>query len=636
MVKVKIRRKRKKTKPIRILSRKPEIILRRKPIVINFIPPKKKKEPAEEKNLEYFGDLKPEAGRGLIQGKQEADRRGLLQGRPGMGGGLEQKYGIKGAGDKLLGKIRLDAEKTKRLTGIPFPRIKSEIVPLPKKFKRKELKIINLKYPLIPKNPKRGEEIFAYAHIFWNKKTNELIYNVIEPKITKKEKLIIEDIKRYISEKIDIDFAAIKRFEARNYLFKKIDDAIEYFRLNLSDTESKIFKYYIFRDFLGLERIEPILQDDNLEDISCNGVGVPMYVVHRDSRFGSLRTNIYFETFEELDSFVMKLAQKCGRDISVAQPLLDGILPDNSRVQATLATDIARRGSNFTIRKFNKDPFTPVIHILSNTCDVKLMTYLWFAIENGRSVLIAGGTASGKTSLLNSISMFIKPQEKIVTIEDTGELQLPHPNWVPEVAREVMETKGYHSVTLFDLLRESLRQRPNRIIVGEVRGKEAYVLFQAMATGHPGLATIHAESMDTLIDRLTTEPINLPASLLETLDIIIFISQVHIGDRKFRRIVNIEEVGGMDFRTNRPVTNVFSRWEPKTDTFKIVNKSIILKKILDLTGKSKKEIEEDIINKSKVLEYLSKEKITDYVKIGNIIAEYTSSPERFLRKIGLR
>jgi len=606
--KIKIKGRIKKTKKIMTKTRNTRqiklvktqgIIFRKKPIVLTYIPPKKKEEKAK---VEEAKDR-----------KQTEFQEGYFP---------------------LSLRLIPPKKKKIRIEGLSFPKIKSEIKPIEKKFKKEDLQRINIKYPLIPKNPRRGEEIFAYAHIFWNKDRNELNYKVVEPEITEEDKKVLEMVKEYIREKIDIDFAAVKKFEARNYLFKKIDDAMEYFRLSLPEVMIKIFRYYVYRDFLGFNKIEPLLQDDNLEDISCDGVNIPIYVVHRDPRFGSLRTNIIFETRNELDSFVMKLAQRCGKDISMAHPLLDGILPDNSRVQATLATDIARRGSNFTIRKFSKDPFTPPMHILYNTCDVKLMAYIWFALENGRSILISGGTGSGKTSLLNSISILAKPQEKIVSIEDTGELQLPHPNWVPEVARSSLTVGGRGSVTLFDLLRESLRQRPDRIIVGEVRGKEAFVLFQSMATGHPGLATIHAESIDTLIDRLITEPINLPATLLEILDIIIFISRVKIEDKTLRRVTSIEEIAAMDYKTKRPIINTFAKWEPKNDEFRIINKSVVLKNIVERTGMKKEKMEEDIKNKAKVLEWLAKNKILDYKNVGKYLAQYNANPRKFLESIG--
>ena len=599
MVKIKIKRKGKIK-----LKKGISVVFRRKPIVINYIP----KKVSEEQKIETAGGEKK----------------------------IESGQVPQVIAQVLPESLKLSVEEKKkkyRILGIPFPKIKSKIKPIEKRFREEDLHSVDIKYPLIPKEPRKGEKIFAYAHIYWDSNNHELRYDVVEPELTESDVKLLEMIKDYIREKIDIDFAAIKKFEAKNYLFKKIDEALEYFQIQLPETLVEIFKYYVDRDFLGFGKIEPLLQDDNIEDISCDGVNIPIYIVHRDTRFGSIKTNIVFESSEELDSFVMKLAQRCGKDISMAHPLLDGILPDNSRVQATLATDIARKGSNFTIRKFSKEPFTPTMHILYNTCDVKLMSYLWFAIENGRNILISGGTSSGKTSLLNSISMFIKPQEKIVSIEDTGELQLPHPNWVPEVAREIIEEGGRSSVTLFDLLRESLRQRPDRIIVGEVRGRETFVLFQAMATGHPGLATIHAESIERLIDRLITPPINLPPSLLETLDLIIFISRVKMGNKIVRRITSIEEICGMDYKQKRPITNTFARWNPKKDEFNIVSKSAILKKIVEITGISKKEMEENIIGKAKVLEWLAERKIVDYRRFGKYLAQYNADPKKFLEFI---
>ncbi|MCD6274604.1 MAG: type II/IV secretion system ATPase subunit [Candidatus Aenigmarchaeota archaeon] len=608
MVKIKIKTRNKKTKIIRVRRRKKpikilnprEYVFKRKPIIINYIPPRKKE--SEEGNVEK---------------KESCVERG--------------KFQITNFPSSI--KLIPPEKKKYKIEGLPFPHITSEIKPMEKKFQRETLYQIDIKYPLIPKNPSPNEEIYAYAHIFWSKDSSELVYNVVEPEITEKDKEILELVKEYIREKLDIDFESVKKFEARNYLFRKIDEALEYFKFGLSNVVIKIFRYYIYRDFIGFDRIEPLLQDDYIEDISCDGLNTPIYIVHRDPRFGSLKTNIVFETSEELNSFVIKLAQRCGKDISVAHPLLDGILPDNSRVQATLATDIARRGSNFTIRKFSSEPFTPPMQILYNTCDVKLMAYIWFALEYGRSILISGGTGSGKTSLLNSISLLIRPQDKIVSIEDTGELRLPHPNWIPEVARSALTLGGRGSVTLFDLLRESLRQRPDRIIVGEVRGKEAFVLFQSMATGHPGLATIHAESIETLIDRLITEPINLPATLLEMLDIVIFISRVKIEDQTLRRVTSIEEIAAMDYKSKRPIINTFAKWNPKKDEFIIKNKSVVLKNISDRFGMKKEDIYEDIKNKAKILEWLTKNRILNYKNIGKYLAQYNANPGKFLESI---
>ena len=622
MVKIKIRRRVKRRKPIKILNNR-EFVFKRRPIVINYIPQEKPQE-KEKGKKELQQKEKKELQKPLLTQEQVDMLKRLLGGRDYLRAPLSP----------IRREMTLKKER-QSVEGVSFPKIESEVKPIERRFKKSELTKTDIKYPLIPRNPRRNEEIYAYAHIYWDQKNNELKYDVVEPDLTESDKKLLNIFKEFIRDKLDIDFAAVKKFEARNYLYKKIDDALEYFRVDVPETLIKIFRYYINRDFLGLEKIEPLLQDEHIEDISCDGTNTPIYIVHRDPRFGSIKTNIVFEEAEELDSFVMKLAQRCGRDISMAHPLLNGILPDNSRVQATLATDIARKGSNFTIRKFSKEPFTPTIQILYHTSDVKLMAYLWYVIENGRSILISGGTGSGKTSLLNSISMFFQPQEKIVSIEDTGELQLPHPNWIPEVAREtIAEGGGKNSVTLFDLLRESLRQRPDRIVVGEVRGKEVFILFQAMSTGHPGLATIHAESIETLIDRLITPPINLPVSLLETLDLVVFISRVKIGDKTVRRLTSIEEIAGVDYNKKRPIINTFSKWNPRKDEFEIQNSSVVLRNIIERTGVDRKRMEEDIINKAKVLEWLSQNKITDYKNFGKYLAQYNSNPNEFLRRIG--
>ncbi|MGC9310745.1 MAG: type II/IV secretion system ATPase subunit [Candidatus Aenigmatarchaeota archaeon] len=654
MAKVVIKRRVRKTKPIKIESHK-EFLLRRSPIVINYMPRKLDEASTVEQLLKRLG-IEPTAEQKktlakmtgvqkalLMELLREAAKKGkplspldlsnlindvLLTGRPGAGFGMG---GAGGFGFPFPGETK-EKKKLTRLSGIPFPNIKTNIKPKDIHFKKEKLRDINIKYPLEPRKPQRNEEIFSYAHIFWDGEGNELRYMVVEPKVGKNEIGLMEEIKEFIREKIDIDFAAVKRYEARNYLYKKIDDALEYLKIELPPTMIKVIRYYVYRDFLGYGKIDPLMHDDNIEDISCDGVDTQIYIVHRDPRFGNIKTNVVFNDWDELDSFVMKLAQRCGKDISMAHPLLNGILSDNSRVQATLATDIARRGSNFTIRKFSTEPFTPITHIFYNTCDVKLAAYIWFALENGRSILVSGGTASGKTSLLNSIAMLVKPQDKIVTIEDTGELQLPNPNWIPEVAREVVEGKG--SITLFDLLKESLRQRPDRIVVGEVRGKEAFVLFQSMATGHPGLATIHAESMETLIDRLITPPIDLPPTLLEILDIVVFISRVKRGEKMVRRITSIEEIAGMNYDKRRPLTNTVAKWNPKTDEFEIVGHSVVLKKIMDRIGRDRKDIDQDICDKAKVLEWLAENKIFDYIAVGKYLAEYSANPQKFLEKIG--
>ncbi|MBR9682593.1 MAG: type II/IV secretion system ATPase subunit, partial [Candidatus Aenigmarchaeota archaeon] len=307
-----------------------------------------------------------------------------------------------------------------------------------------------------------------------------------------------------------------------------------------------------------------------------------------------------------------------------------------SRVQSTLGTDIARKGSNFTIRKFTKDPLTPVHLQKFKTLNSDVAAYLWLAIDYGRSMLISGGTATGKTSMLNAMSLFIKPELKIVSIEDTPELRLPHTHWVPSVARQpIAEIEGtvLGEVDMFALLRESLRQRPDYLIVGEVRGREAYVLFQQIATGHASLSTIHADSLNRLIDRLTTPPINLPANLIESLDIIIFLTKIKYGNSYVRKVASILEILGFDREKNVPIVNEVFKWNPRTDKFEQVNPSVIVKKISEQYGINKSELEKEIKNRKSVLDWMSERGILDFMDVARIIKIYYSRPEELLDAI---
>ena len=494
---------------------------------------------------------------------------------------------------------------------------------------------INIKYPLVSrfmKNTQEGQKSLAYAHIFFDSKINELVYVVVEPPLDEKKIKMIKEIKEYAQEKLDINFSQIRKKEAIDYISRIFEKAIEYFRINIKKEDMDIIKYYIYRDFLGLEKIEPFMSDKYIEDISCDGTGIPIYIYHRHSSIGSIRSNVVFDDKVELDSFVNKLAERCGRSISTAKPLLDGMLPDGSRIQTTLSSDIARHGSNFTIRMFTDEPLCPSDMIRFGTSDLKMMAYFWFLIEHNMSFLISGGTATGKTSLLNALSMFIRPEMKIVSIEDTGELRLPHSHWISEVARSAIAEEG--KVDMFELLRESLRQRPDYIIVGEVRGREAYVLFQQMAVGHAGLSTIHAENFSKLMDRLTSPPIELPPNLIENLDVILFLKMVKQGNRYTRRVSEVIEVLGYDTEKKTPITNHLMKWDAKTDRFVAVNKSLLLKKILNNSSMNENEITDNLRKRSDVLKWISIKKINDYKKIGKIISLFYTSEDYLMSRIG--
>jgi flagellar protein FlaI len=496
-----------------------------------------------------------------------------------------------------------------------------------------DLRQVNVAYTLIPSG---GDIPFAAVNIKWSKRDSSLVYYVLEPVLSNEEIDLLEKIKTTLIEKLDIDFSTLRKDDARVYLKKKFEESVNLMALNLPENKRQQILYYIERDFVGLGKIEPIMKDPNIEDISCDGIGIPIFILHRNSLIGSVKTNVVFNTAEELDIFVNKVAQRCGKNISVAQPLIGGTLPDGSRLQATLGTDIARKGSNFTIRKFTEKPLTPINLINFKTIDAKIAAFLWLAVEYGRSMLISGGVATGKTSLLNALSLFIKPELKIVSIEDTAELLLPHPHWVPGVARLAiaeMEGKKLGEVDLFDLLRESLRQRPDYLIVGEVRGKEAYVLFQQIATGHASMATIHADSVERLVDRLTTPPISLPANLIEALDLIIFIVRIKYGQTYIRRVNNIYEVLGFDRDKGYPIVNEVFRWNAPNDTFVSVNPSNILKKISQQYGISERTLQKDISDRVRILEWMSEAKIEDFIDVSKVFKLYYSNPEDIMNNL---
>ena len=533
--------------------------------------------------------------------------------------------GVVGEAGELAGREKFKTIGTTK--GIAI----TEVPRMPYKPPEVDIRTINIVYPLIPKKPVGAP--FAAANIRWSASDNALVYYLLEAKLNENEKKLLNMIKATLIERLDIDFTTLRKEEAKEYLKKRFEEAVATLAPSLPKDRQAVLLYYIERDFIGLERIEPLIQDPEIEDISCDGVGVPIYIYHRNPLIGSVKTNVMFETAEELDKFVTKVAQRCNKTISVAQPLLDASLPDGSRVQATLGTDIARRGSNITIRKFTEIPLTPVHLIRYKTLDPRLAAFLWLTIEYGRSILISGGTASGKTSLLNAISLFIRPEMKIVSIEDTAELRLPHTHWVPHVARKPiaeLEGKKLGEVDLFELLRSSLRQRPDYLIVGEVRGKEAFVLFQQISTGHPSLATIHADNMERLIDRLTTQPISLPPSLLESLDLIVFIIRIKHGNVYVRRITGIYEITGFDRAANVPIINQIFKWNPTNDKYETVNPSFVLKKIVEQYGISEAVLLSEIAQRTKIIEWMVENNIDNYKDVARIMKVYYTEPERLL------
>jgi flagellar protein FlaI len=374
------------------------------------------------------------------------------------------------------------------------------------------------------------------------------------------------------------------------------------------------------------------MKDRMVEDISTDGVNIPVYIWHRE--YESLPTNIIFENEEELNSYIVRLAYLSGKNISLASPLLDASLPDGSRIQLTYGDEITRRGSTFTIRRFRVDPLTISDLIRFNTLSSEMAAYFWYAIENRASVLVAGGVASGKTTMLNCLSMFIKPEFKIVSVEDTAELNLPHENWIPSVVRTRFghSQKGGGSITLFDLLKAAVRQRPDFIIVGEVRGAEAYTLFQAMATGHLGMSTIHAESVDSVVNRLESEPLNIPRSLLAMIDAVTIQVRTKIDGKPARRTSTVTEITSFNPQTKELHRNNVFTWKPKSDTFQYVGRSSILAELMEKSGKSEEWVQDELRKRKIVLEWMASKGVRRYTEVANVIRDYYTNPDRVYRK----
>lgn len=536
-----------------------------------------------------------------------------------------KSYGFTGTAQKAMGDVRgvpsmlalPKAEKTRKISSEWEPTVASTI---------------NIRYALI--------EPYAYVNIRWNERTQEVVYTVIEPPLTKKEDEVLKKLMGMIVDLLDINLMTVTEMGAvKKYLREKIDQLIEDYGFDLSKPEYDKLSYYMERNFMGLGTVEPMMQDSQIEDISCDGVGIPIFVFHR--KYGSMKANVQFDDEDELNKFITKLSQRAGKHISVADPLVDGALPDGSRLQATYSTggDIATKGSTFTIRKFTKDPLTIIDLMNFGTIPSTIAAYLWLAIEFRNSVLIAGGTATGKTSTLNTLCLFLHPEAKIVSIEDTPELALPHEHWVAKISRsgygpEVSEGRRRGEVSMYDLLRAALRERPDEMIVGEVRGKEAYVLFQAMATGHAGMATIHAESTDAVINRLVTAPIDLSPGLLQHLNLILVMTNARIKGVDVRRIKEVVEILGVDMKTEKPITNQLFKWVVSGDYYEFASdKSFILNKIIGEKGISEGSVWEELQRRTAVLEWMKKEGIRYYKDVGRIIALYYKSPEEILKRV---
>lgn len=476
------------------------------------------------------------------------------------------------------------------------------------------------------------DEPYAFVVILYNESTNNYLYYVVEPSLTVFEKeLLIEVYDRLqdvlMMEKLDATT------DKKQLLKEKTTQIINDY-IGKIDTKSyyKIL-YYINRDYLEFGKINPIMHDSFIEDISNNGFDTPVFLYHKN--YENIMTNIVFSE-KQLDSYVIRLAQRCGKHISIAEPMVDATMPDGSRIQMTLGKEITTRGSTFTIRKFKEVPITPIDLIAWNTFSSEEMAYLWLCIENNKSLLFSGGTASGKTSSLNAVSLFIPPKAKVISLEDTRELKLPHMNWIPGLTRDSFTADGKGAIEMFALLKAALRQRPEYLLVGEVRGKEALTLFQAMSTGHTTFSTMHADSVESAIHRLENPPISVPRTMITALDIVSIQAQTYLKNKRVRRNMKLVEINDIDPNTRNIRTNDIFVWNSATDKFDRVGESRVLAEIAQRRAWSKRELSNELLRRQKVLEYMLNNNIREFRQIAAIIHAYAVKPGRVVEKLGIK
>ena len=486
------------------------------------------------------------------------------------------------------------------------------------------LKIIT-KYPLY--------EPFSHVVIVQNPKTGEHKYILDELQLDPLERGVYNRILEILLAEIESPKEEI--VDPRKFFAEEAKKIVDKYRISLGwlpDVSWYKILYHAERDLVGFGMIDPLMRDPNIEDISCDGVTKPVYIWHRN--YESLETNVLFQSDEELDNMVVKLVHMAGKHVSTAFPIVDASLPGKHRLAVCYRREITPFGTAFTIRKFREDPYSIIDLINIGTFSEEMAAYFWVALESRSSVMVLGGTAAGKTTALNAMACLIKPGSKIITIEETAELNLPHENWVSLIARQSYGLGGSSvgEVALFDLVKTSMRHRPDMLVVGEVRGQEAYVLFQALATGHGGMCTMHAENLDSAVKRLTQKPMEISPAYIPLMNIVLSIQRVHLvknNEKKaYRRVITVNEIA--DYENYR----MPFKWQPAKDEYTIdFEESTLLSAISERQGISKEDLIEEIGRRKDVLHWMRERNIRSYKDVAAIVAEYYARPKLIYEKV---
>jgi flagellar protein FlaI len=466
---------------------------------------------------------------------------------------------------------------------------------------------------------------FSYANIIQDQDTGSISYQVDEIKLNQSEQEIYNKLYQLIEENLDSPENIETDFGFMSFVNKILKENEKLFQEQPLASIEKV-KYYLERDIDGFGNIDPVMNDPNIEDVSCSGINTPIFVWHR--KYDSIPCNISFDD-TKLNSFVSRIVFRAGKHISSAHPISDLALQGNHRISVLYQKEVTPKGTSFTIRKFKQDPYSIVDLISFGTISVEIAAYLWMLMEEKMSIMVIGSTGSGKTTILNAITGLVNPDYKIFSVEDVAEINIKHENWFSLVSRVGFGNDGEGEIGLYDLIKSGVRHRPDYIVVGEIRGSEAYVMFQAMATGHGGLCTMHADSLESASKRLQQKPMDIPASYMALMNCAIVIRRVKGRDGKStRKAISVQEI-----KTSDSYHNTF-KWEPTSDYFiPQLEDSEMLGRISTQTGRSMEDILEELDRRNTILKWLSQRGIRSYGKVAEMIGKYYRDPESLMKKI---
>ncbi len=479
-------------------------------------------------------------------------------------------------------------------------------------------------YPLNPP--------FSYAAIVQNEEDLEYLYIVDELPLTREERegwLKLRNILEYELQAPGAEESLSDSFRRQTPIILSNHEKLS---ANISQVGVRKILYYLERDIVGYGKIDPVMHDEFVEDIGCSGINKPIFLWHR--KYENIKTNVVFREEAELDDFIMRVVHKSGKHVSIAFPIVDVTLPEKHRLAVSFGKETTPYGTSFTIRKFRKDPFTIIDLIDNETINADIGAYLWLLMENKMSMMIIGATGAGKTTALNAVACLSRPNSKIISVEEVAEINLPHENWTSTIARGGFGTESEGEITLYDLIKSAVRHRPDLVVVGEIRGEEAYVLFQALATGHGGLCTLHAEDVDTVIKRLTQPPMNIPASIVPLMNCVVSVKHVRtpifletgkkLSSRKFISISEIKDANSFQ--------QVFT-WNPSSDSFQQkVSDSYLLRKLASSLDIPIEKLLDEIDYRKRVLSHMVEHGIRDYKSVNTVLNRYYNNPSAFQKE----